>query len=67
MWKAIAFGAVLIYLTKAAKANGGTLSQNPYGIKIDPDRIADFAARFAPQEWRPQARDIGKVLIERYL
>lgn len=67
IWKAIALGAVIIYVYKASRANGGTLAQNPYGINLNPERVADFASRFAPREYRLQARQLGKALLERYM
>lgn len=67
IWKAIALGAVIIYIYKARKENGGTLAQNPYGINLNPERVADFASRFAPPEYRVRAKHLGQVLIERFI
>ncbi len=67
IWKAIAFGAAMVYLYKASKASGGTLSQNPYGIKLNPERVATFASMFAPKDYRHHARQLGQVLLEKYL
>lgn len=67
IWKAIAFSAALVYLYKASKASGGSLAQNPYGIKINPERVATFASMFAPPHYRHHARQLGQVLLEKYL
>ena len=66
VWKAIALGAVIVYLYKASKANGGTLAENPYGIKLNPDKILNFATRFVPPEYRKHASDLGRAAITRW-
>lgn len=67
IWKAVAFAAAIVYLYKASKANGGTLAQNPYGIKLNPERVASFASMFAPQDYRHHAKQLGQAILERYL
>lgn len=65
LWKALALGAALIYVYKVAKANGGSLQNNPMGINLDSDKIINMASHFAPPEHRNNVRKYGRILASK--
>lgn len=65
--KLAAAAMALYYMYRVSKANGGTLKGNNMGIKVNSDRIVDLASHFVPEDYRPQARQMGKNLIDRML
>lgn len=66
-FKLLAVVTAAIYLYKAYAKNGGTLNGNPYGIRLNPEKLADLASRFAPPQYQHHARNIGQAVLERYL
>lgn len=59
-YKLLAVSAALLFLYKYTKKTGGTMTG-----RYNPDNIANLASHLFPQEYRPHARSIGKVIINR--
>ena len=59
-WKLIAVLAALAYLYKVSKATG-----EPMHGKYRPEQVANLAAQLLPKEYRPQARQLGAVMLNR--
>lgn len=64
LWKLVAVGGILLYLYKMSQKNGGTLQGT--GVRVNPEKIAGFAASFVPHEFRPHAAELGTAFINRY-
>lgn len=60
IFKLVAVSAALLYLYKLTKSQGGSMQG-----KYNPDNIAKLASHLLPEEYRGQARKIGKVLLTR--
>ena len=60
--KLLAVTAALFYLYRLHQKNGGTLAG-----KYNPDKIASLAAQLVPEEFRPQARQMGTTLLNRII
>lgn len=60
--KLAAIGLVLVYLYNLAKAKGTTLS-GPFGAKLNPDHVINLASHLVPEEYRPQAREVGYAVM----
>lgn len=63
-FKLVAVGGILLYLYKMSQKNGGTLEGT--GMRVNPERIAGFAANFVPREFRPHATELGTAVINRF-
>lgn len=67
LWKLVALSAVILYMYKVSKANGGSLQGHPMMRQFNPDRAASLAASLLPEEWRPQAKQVSRVVIDRMM
>lgn len=65
VWKAVAFGAALVYLYKVAKSQGGSLQGNPYGVNLNGERVVDFASQFVSPEKRHYVKKFGQEILRR--
>lgn len=62
LFKFLAVGAALLYLYKLTKAEGGTLQG-----KINPENIANLGSHLFPKEYRPHAKAMGRVVLNRLM
>lgn len=67
VWKVAAIGMALLYFYKLSQSQGTTLAGGPMGSKINPDNIVNLAAQIVPENWRPQAKQFGNVIINKVM
>lgn len=64
IYKAIALSAVMFYIYKVSKENGGTLENNSMGLNISSDKIIDMASHFVTPEQRHNVRKYGRMFVQ---
>lgn len=69
LWKLFALAATGIYIYKAIKANGGNLSGNPYGIKLNANKLVDNVVPLLNlnREEQEKAREYGLKIADKII
>jgi hypothetical protein len=64
-WQLMALGMALIAYRYMKQA--GATSMNGQHMNVDPNKFVDLASRMAPPEWRPQVREVGAAVMDKFL
>lgn len=62
-WQIMAMGMALIAYKYMQQA--GATQMNGQHVNVDPNKFIDLASRMAPNEWRPQVKQVGNALMDK--
>jgi hypothetical protein len=67
-WQLMAVGIAVYAVFKYQKyLKGGGQAINGMNLNVDPEKVVDLASKFVPHEWRPQARNLGSIILNKVM